>query len=431
LTSRFTGFRDLGALAPRFRMGLRLTSPRRNVRLFILPFQRSPLFISVAGIALVVFCIPFLMVGGFLDGGDDDSLSGLVFTLFSLFWLLGWSVGVLLLLAAFLLLAFGVETVQLRPGGLTLRVEVLRLGLGADFRAAGIENLRWEPVTDRAAAAASGFGWRGDHLAFDYGGKVIRLGSRLDQNQAQAIIRHISEEAIDTAAAVPTTATGSGMAAGFSAARGVPGTPVPGLLNGLSGSATSVWILVLANLIPLAGVLLGNWEIGDIMLVFWAESAIIGFFNLLKMWVIGRWSMLLLGPFFVGHFGAFMVGHLLFIYALFLADASTADPDIGQVLADFVFLWPALLGLFISHGISFQLNFLGRREYRGITVQQQMGAPYKRIVIMHVTIIFGGFLTQVLDTPVLALVLLIVLKIIVDARAHRHEHQREPGQKSG
>ena len=39
------------------------------------------------------------------------------------------------------------------------------------------------------------------------------------------------------------------------------------------------------------------------------------------------------------------------------------------------------------------MNFLGRREYVGRKLGRQMSEPYKRIVIMHVTIIFGGMLT--------------------------------------
>ena len=51
-----------------------------------------------------------------------------------------------------------------------------------------------------------------------------------------------------------------------------------------------------------------------------------------------------------------------------------------------------------------------------------MTAPYKRIFVMHLTIIFGGWLVMLLKTPVQALVLLIALKTYVDFRAHVREH---------
>jgi len=51
-----------------------------------------------------------------------------------------------------------------------------------------------------------------------------------------------------------------------------------------------------------------------------------------------------------------------------------------------------------------------------------MAAPYKRIVIMHLTVIFGGWLVMALHSALPALVLLILLKAGTDLRAHRREH---------
>ena len=75
----------------------------------------------------------------------------------------------------------------------------------------------------------------------------------------------------------------------------------------------------------------------------------------------------------------------------------------------------------MSHALSFYLNFIGRREYAGRQIARQMGEPYKRIMVMHVTIIFGGFLVMALDSALPALMLLIVLKIAADVRAHVRE----------
>ena len=180
--------------------------------------------------------------------------------------------------------------------------------------------------------------------------------------------------------------------------------------------------LIAANLVPFAGVILFGWDMSRIMVLYWAESAIIGVFNLLKMAVVGKWVILFLGPFFLGHYGAFMGGHLLFIYFFFIESPTEAGAiPLPQVAADFVVLWPALVALLMSHALSFYLNFIGRREYEGRQISQQMSEPYKRIIVMHVTIIFGGLLVLVLDSVLPALILLIVLKIAADVRAHLHE----------
>jgi hypothetical protein len=81
-------------------------------------------------------------------------------------------------------------------------------------------------------------------------------------------------------------------------------------------------------------------------------------------------------------------------------------------------LWPALLLLFISHAYSFHANFMGRKEFRGRTVQNQMSEPYKRIVFMHLVLILGGGLTLILGDSALVLMVAIAAKVWVDLKAH-------------
>jgi hypothetical protein len=115
-------------------------------------------------------------------------------------------------------------------------------------------------------------------------------------------------------------------------------------------------------------------------------------------------------------------------YGFFVNDpGASGSIPLSAVAADFAVLWPALAALFFSHALSFHLNFIGRREYEGRQVSQQMVEPYKRIIVMHVTIIFGGFLVLALGSAVPALMLLIVLKIAADVRAHLHERGGRAG----
>ena len=46
---------------------------------------------------------------------------------------------------------------------------------------------------------------------------------------------------------------------------------------------TSSLVLILANLIPLAGVVLFQWDVLAILLLYWAESVIIGVLNVLRI----------------------------------------------------------------------------------------------------------------------------------------------------
>jgi hypothetical protein len=191
--------------------------------------------------------------------------------------------------------------------------------------------------------------------------------------------------------------------------------------------APSTLALVAANLVPVAGVLLFGWDLGTLMVLFWAESGIIGLFHLLGMAVTQRWLALFTGPLFLSHYGAFMAVHFLFVYTLFVAQDPGMDSALTDVGRFLLSLWPALIALVLSHGLSFLLYFPGRSGFRGRDRRWQMREPYGRILIMHVTVIVGGGLSLLLGRPTAALVLLVALKIAADITAHRRLHAPAAG----
>ena len=184
--------------------------------------------------------------------------------------------------------------------------------------------------------------------------------------------------------------------------------------------------LIVANFVPLVGVLFYDWSLFTIIFCFWLESAVVGFYNIFKMVIVANIRNILMVPLFVVHYSAFMAGHLGFIFALFSPDEMSFSgffPPPDLLTSQIMSVWPAFLGICLSHGISFFYNFIGKKEFRRSTPEKQMMAPYGRIILMHLTIIFGGWLILALGAPVLALVLLIALKIVSDVRAHNKEHE--------
>jgi len=184
----------------------------------------------------------------------------------------------------------------------------------------------------------------------------------------------------------------------------------------------SVTSLILANLVPLIGVLFFNWDLFLIFFIYWLESGIVGFYNLFKMWNISgekgkvgiiprTFNRLFTICFFMVHYGIFMFAHLTFVYSLF-----------GGHPIPFVRIIIPFTSLFLSHGISFFVNFIGNEEFRKISLGQQMGQPYKRIFLMHFTILLGGFGTMIIGTPTFALVFMIILKMVPDLISHLKEH---------
>jgi hypothetical protein len=87
-------------------------------------------------------------------------------------------------------------------------------------------------------------------------------------------------------------------------------------------------------------------------------------------------------------------------------------------------IWLSVLGLFISHGISYQQNFIGREEYKKISRIEQMFKPYSRIVVLQLVIIFSGFLVVSLGLDIGAIILLVLIKIVVDVLKHKQEHRQ-------
>ena len=177
--------------------------------------------------------------------------------------------------------------------------------------------------------------------------------------------------------------------------------------------------LVLANLVPVFGVLYFGWKVADILILYWLENLVIGALNIPKMWACkgNPFSKLFLTGFFTVHFGMFCYGHGMIISEIF-ADGR----DILEWVSGSAFLW-AIAAMFISHLFSMFVNFLGKREYADRDANTQMFLPYGRIVIMHVVVLVGGLLVESLGSPIYALFVLIALKILIDGAAHKHEHR--------
>ena len=220
-----------------------------------------------------------------------------------------------------------------------------------------------------------------------------------------------------------------------------------------ASSPVAVGALVVANLLPLAGVLWFGWGVFDVLAVYWVESGVVGLLNVPKILlargesegdatftatVNGRpldlsgpdESALVDGPrvyaanvpvaaFFVVHYGIFWVVHGVFV--LFglpaFAGASVGRVDVGA----------ALLGgaaMVASHAGSFVVNFVGREEYRDVSSARQMSAPYRRVFVLHLTVVFGASLVVSFGSPVVLVALLVALKTGFDAVSHLREHAR-------
>ena len=276
-------------------------------------------------------------------------------------------------------------------------------------------------------------------------------------------------------------------------------------------ASRSIAVLLVANAIPLIGVLFFGWSLLTILVIYWLENGIVGFWNVPKIllaqgsvvpvlpplpdaaaiaatgnaqaatnlqaaWQKARASQhqanagtaptpgaapggaatplgfgrafrstrlpslgrAALAGFFLVHYGVFWLVHGMFVFMLplFVGGGGTFDgcgmPDpqftidacagpMGQIVAGNVAI--AGVALFLSHGVSFLFNYIGNAEYLTASPTRQMGAPYGRVVVLHLTILFGAFAVAFLGSPVAALLILIGLKTALDLGLHRREHR--------
>jgi Family of unknown function (DUF6498) len=257
----------------------------------------------------------------------------------------------------------------------------------------------------------------------------------------------------------------------------------------------SAVVLVVANAIPVIGVLFFGWSLITILVLFWIENGIVGLWNIPRI-LLARGSILQSLPdmpmdaamdatgnaqaaatlqarwraargqaspidigsvgragmalFFLVHYGMFWFVHGIFVFNLpsFAGLGGRADCIGGSIPTGLPSdVPPELLGglgtsdcaspfgtlvwsnvaiaaaaLFISHGASFFLNYLGKREYMRTSAAKQMFAPYSRVVMLHLAIILGAFLIAFLGAPIGALLVLVVLKTAFDLGLHLREH---------
>ncbi len=140
------------------------------------------------------------------------------------------------------------------------------------------------------------------------------------------------------------------------------------------------------------------------------------------LWIVKLFAI----PFFTFHYGMFTYIHGVFVFALFgrgLVQHS-GSPTVKLVAGalEEYHLWPAVLALVASHGFSYAWNYLGKGEFRRLTIGALMAGPYARVFVLHIAIIGGGFLIMLLKSPTAGLVLLVALKIAMDLIAHTKEH---------
>ena len=184
--------------------------------------------------------------------------------------------------------------------------------------------------------------------------------------------------------------------------------------------------LAIANIAPLIGVLLGYWNAFDIIFLYWFENIIIGVFTVARMTIrpdtasLFKFAGMFLGAFFCFHYGFFTYGHGSFIASFFDEQLLGANTSVSSNIVDVSRFMLAQQGIqltiaamFIAHLVEYLLAYKNR-EFDD--APKEMFKPYKRIIVLHIAIIFGGFLAAMLDNSIGVALVMIALKTYFDLK---------------
>ena len=330
---------------------------------------------------------------------------------------MGWLLGIALLL--------GKERLIFSSGYLIVRKDLFGIGFSTYFVAESITDVAWRaanPTASASASASASAARLGSHISFDYQQETTTCGTNVTAEEAEQTHQKIQQQALNQA---PSTALLVKIQSHEKTTKEIIAAQKRHHQTvSLSKTPPSVLALILVNVLPIVGVLFLDWTIVEVIMLYWSESAVIGIFCLFKMWLIDPWASLIVAPFFTLHYGGFMAGHLLLVYGFVFPDEGlmTEYWEGGNVAS---FLTLSFLALFVSHGISFFQNFIGRTEYVARDIREQMGEPYTRILIMQCSLLLGGVIAGAFDSALPILLLLIVLKTATDLRAHLLEHRAD------
>jgi hypothetical protein len=196
-------------------------------------------------------------------------------------------------------------------------------------------------------------------------------------------------------------------------------------------------VVVGLNLIPVIGVLFWGWSAFALIVLYWLENLVIGARTLASMVANAAVSggaswlgVLFIGAFFVFHYGMFCFVHGIFVMALF-GNGAGGDSivDLGGAVGTlFVTQTNLLIGfasIVVWQVVQFG-RFLARGEMRRTNFMELMASPYPRIAVLHMTIIFGGFVLMLLNQPVAGIVVLALIKAGYDIA----DVLRDPKQRS-
>lgn len=182
------------------------------------------------------------------------------------------------------------------------------------------------------------------------------------------------------------------------------------------------WVNVFLLIVLVA---IGKVEAYAILFGYFLETVIIGVFNIFKMYLCYRHNdrnASILGTiiFFVIHYGGFVAIQSIFLFAIFSFGGGSFVNEPFNLIENFEAVMQLdgmdiILTILVGTQLmKFIFDFILPKKYELFTVNEMMFKPYFRIFIQQFTVILGSFFMVFSEASVMAAMLLILLRFIVD-----------------
>jgi uncharacterized protein DUF6498 len=180
--------------------------------------------------------------------------------------------------------------------------------------------------------------------------------------------------------------------------------------------------LLFTNLLTIVVAYWQQWDINEVMWIYWAQSMLIGTFFFFKIWNLKNYSTqgfkinnravaatditkIKTSIFFLIHYNIFHLAYFGFL----------AQNGLPKNLITFSIL---IISFAINHWQSYKIN-----KKADVTKVENIGTimflPYLRIFPMHLTIIFGSLFSNI------SIIIFMLLKTGADLGMHFYEHRNQ------
>ena len=208
-------------------------------------------------------------------------------------------------------------------------------------------------------------------------------------------------------------------------------------------SRAAIVSLLLVNLLPVAGVVVFEWNLHTLIRVYWVENVVIGAATLAKIGLakhvgaVGR-TKLYKTLLFTAFYGTFWIIHGTILSQIVFTPSQGMPYTIDFLFAGTVFAFA------ISHGISIKFAHWDAREHEKVPAFTQMLLPFVRVGPTHAVLIGAAliltalpssfdsatplqigdsiFVTTHVESILPPLVGVVALKVALDIVFHLREH---------